>query len=75
MIKQKLFESIAKKHLFIETLTLRKLDRLDFHEVGVLGVQSALEAAYQAGFEAGKKAQLASQQRQLLKAYKQGLGD
>ena len=47
-----IFTDIARKHLFIETLEERKLDRLDFHEVSVLGVQDALLAAYQAGVNA-----------------------
>src|SRR5438270_11768666 len=40
-----LFAAIARKHLFIETLAERKLDRLDFHEVSVWGVAAALQAA------------------------------
>jgi hypothetical protein len=41
--------NIAAKHLFIPTLRIRKSDRLDFHDVSVWGVQSALKAAYDAG--------------------------
>lgn len=44
-----LFEKIALEHLFIETLTTRNSDRLDFHDVSVWGVKSALMAAYEAG--------------------------
>src|SRR5208337_4662916 len=47
-----IFTDIARKHLFIETLEERKLDRLDFHEVSVWSVQDALLAAYQAGVNA-----------------------
>lgn len=45
-------QKIALDHLFIETLETRHSDRLDFHDVSVWGVKSALEAA----FEAGRKA-------------------
>jgi hypothetical protein len=47
-----LFQQIALDHLFIDTLETRHSDRLDFHEVSVWGIQSALLAA----FDAGKKA-------------------
>ena len=50
----KLLEQIAKEHLFIETLETRHSDRLDFHDVAVWAIKSALEAAYAAGIEAGK---------------------
>ena len=51
-----LMVSIAKEHLFIETLEERKRDSLDFHEVSVWGVQAALEAAYAAGLAAAREA-------------------
>ena len=55
---------IALDHLFIETLETRNGDRMDFHEVSVWGVKSALMAAYEArpaGREAGlKRAKVAS---------------
>ena len=44
-----LLESIALDHLFIETLQTRHRDSLDFHDVGVWGVKSALQAAFEAG--------------------------
>ena len=47
---------IAQKHLGIETLETRRSDRLDFHDVSVWGVKSALVAAYQAGLAAGQSA-------------------
>ena len=50
----KLLAQIAKEHLFIETLETQHSDRLDFHDVSVWAVKSALEAAYAAGIEAGK---------------------
>jgi len=48
-----IFALIAQKHLFIETLETRNSDRLDFHDVSVWGVRSALEAAFKAGVELG----------------------
>jgi len=47
--KNELFTQIAREHLFIETLEQRNRDSLDFHDVGVVGVQRALDAAYRAG--------------------------
>jgi len=49
-------QQIALDHLFIETLETRHSDRMDFHEVSVWGVKSALMAAYQAGLAAGQSA-------------------
>ena len=46
---------IAKQHCFFETLETRKSDSLDFHEVSVWGLKAALEAAYNAGLDAGAK--------------------
>lgn len=43
---------IAKTHLSIETLEPRNLDRLDFHDIGVVGLKQALLAAYEAGRQA-----------------------
>ena len=48
-----IFALIAQKHLFIETLETPHSDRLDFHDVSVWGVRSALEAAFKAGVELG----------------------
>jgi len=50
----KLLAQIALDHLFIETLATRNSDSLDFHDVSVWGVKSALMAAYQAGLAAGQ---------------------
>lgn len=52
--KNETFTRIARKHLHIETLETRNSDGLDFHDVGVAGVQQALEAAYRAGQMAAK---------------------
>lgn len=43
------FNQIALDHLFVETLETRHSDRLDFHEVSVWGIKSALQAAFDAG--------------------------
>ena len=48
-------QQIALAHLFIETLETRNSDRMDFHEVSVWGVKSALMAAYEAGRQAAKQ--------------------
>lgn len=52
----KLLEQIAKEHLFIETLETQHRDRLDFHDVAVWSIKSALEAAYAAGHAAATAA-------------------
>lgn len=49
-------QQIALDHLFIETLETRNSDRMDFHEVSVWGVKSALMAAYEAGRQAAQQA-------------------
>jgi hypothetical protein len=51
---------IAAKHFFLETLETRNSDGLDFHDVAVWAIRSALEAAYEAGRIAGAKAMLAA---------------
>jgi len=48
-------QQIALDHLFIETLETRNSDRLDFHDVSVWAVKSALLAAYEAGRQAAKQ--------------------
>jgi hypothetical protein len=50
-----LLTDIAQRHLRIETLESRHRDSLDFHEVSVLELRDALEAAYCAGIEQGRK--------------------
>jgi hypothetical protein len=60
----KLLEQIAKEHLFIETLETRHSDRLDFHDVAVWCIKSAMEAAYAAGIEAGKNTSTTSKGKQ-----------
>lgn len=51
----KRLETIAKRELQMETLEERRMDSLDFHEVGVWGVKRALQAAYELGRQAGMK--------------------
>jgi hypothetical protein len=60
----KLLAKIAKEHLFIETLETQHSDRLDFHDVAVWCIKSALEAAYAAGIEAGKNTSTTSKGKQ-----------
>ncbi len=48
-------QQIALDHLFIDTLETRHSDRLDFHDVSVWAIKSALLAAYQAGQEAARR--------------------
>lgn len=50
--------NIAREHLNIETLEERKSDALDFHELAVWSIKTALEAAYQKGYEEGRASQL-----------------
>jgi len=52
---ENLLQLIALDHLFIDNLETRNSDRLDFHEVSVWGVKSALIAAYEAGRQAAKQ--------------------
>ncbi len=47
-----LFQQIALSHLSIDTLETRHSDRLDFHEVSVWDIKSALQAAFDADYEA-----------------------
>ena len=51
-----LLTQIAQSKLGIETLETRKSDGLDFHDVAVWCLRDALEAAFNAGVEQGRKA-------------------
>jgi len=51
---QTLFAKIALDHCFVETLEARNSDSLDFHDVSVWGLKSALQAAYEAGMQASR---------------------
>ena len=44
---------IAREILDLETLETRSMDSLDFHELSVWEIREALEAAYNAGRQAG----------------------
>jgi len=45
----KLITQIAQQHLPIETLETRHSDELDFHDIAVWQIESALRAAFEAG--------------------------
>ena len=53
-----LLTRIALDHLFVDTLETRKSDRLDFHEVSVWGIKTALQAAFDAGKQAASTTNL-----------------
>jgi hypothetical protein len=46
---------MSLRHLFVSTVQERKSDSLDFHEVSVWGIQTALEEAYQLGIKEALK--------------------
>ena len=48
-----LFAQIAAEELGIETLAVRGLDFLDFHDVYVGAIHKALDRAFQAGLREG----------------------
>ncbi len=50
-----LLEQIALKHFFVETLQTQNRDCLDFHDVSVWAIESALKAAFEAGVQAALK--------------------
>ena len=45
----KLITQIAQQHLPIETLETRHSDDMDFHDIAVWQIESALRAAFEAG--------------------------
>ncbi len=51
-----LFEKIAKEYLCVGTLEPRNRDSLDFPACNVRGIKKALQAAYDAGKKASRKA-------------------
>ena len=53
---EQLLTQIAQSKLGIETLETRKSDSLDFHDVAVWCLRDALDAAFNAGVEQGRKA-------------------
>ena len=52
---EELLAAIAKEQLRIDTLETGNSDSLDFHDVAVWSVKTALEAAYRAGLAAAKE--------------------
>ena len=52
---EQLLTQIAQSKLGIETLETRKSDGLDFHDVAVWCLRDALDAAFNAGVEQGRK--------------------
>lgn len=55
-MNSELFTTIAQQHLGVDTLRAHGSDSLDFHSVGVWGIQAALTAAYLAGYAAAMRA-------------------
>lgn len=53
-----LLEELALKHFFVQTLKTQNSDRLDFHDVSVWAMESALKAAFEAGVQAGAQAEV-----------------
>ena len=47
-------EKIAQEELGIETIETRMSDNLDFYDVGIWSIKSALERAYELGRKDGK---------------------
>ena len=45
----KVLEGIAKKNFNVDTLQTRNSDSLDFHDVAIWSIKSALEEAFLAG--------------------------
>ena len=56
-------DHIAQTLLGLETLNTRNSDRLDFHDVAVWNIKAALQAAFEAGHQAGKKPRQTQQKR------------
>ena len=55
-MNKKTLTTIAQQHLDVATLETRGNDSLDFHSVSAWGVNSALTAAYLAGYAAALRA-------------------
>ena len=56
-------DHIAQTILGLETLDTRNSDRLDFHDLAVWNIKAALQAACEAGQQAGKKPRQTQQKR------------
>jgi hypothetical protein len=53
--KNKVLETIAKKFLRIDTLQAQNSDLMDFHDLAVWSIESALRAAYESGQQSSGK--------------------
>ena len=60
----KLYAQIAAEELHIETLEVRGRDALDFHDVYVAAVHTALDRAFQAGLHEGMTRALSTRREQ-----------
>lgn len=69
-----LFEQIARKNCSVDTLAVRNSDSLDFYEVSVWGLKSALEEAYNAGMSAQSQRMDTPEQQADLPEVTQGFG-
>ena len=58
------YSQIAREELGIETLAVRGLDSLDFHDVYVAAVRKALDRAFLAGLREGMTRALTSSREQ-----------
>ena len=56
-------DHIAQTILGLETLDTRNSDRLDFHDLAVWNIKAVLQAAFEAGQQAGKKPRQIPQKR------------
>lgn len=56
-------DHIAQTILGLETLDTHNSDRLDFHDLAVWKIKVALQAAFEAGQQAGKKPRQTPQKR------------
>ncbi|MFM2006391.1 MAG: hypothetical protein RLZZ09_2046 [Pseudomonadota bacterium] len=52
-----LMTQIAQQHLRLETLETRHSESLDFHDIAIWQIESALKAAFEAGRQDGLKSQ------------------
>ena len=59
-----LYSPIAREELGIETLAVRGLDSLDFHDVYVSALRKALDRAFQAGLLEGMSRAFTTSQEQ-----------
>ncbi len=53
---ERALQQIAQEHLSVETLQTRHSDSLDFHDLSVWQLRTALQAAFEAGRSSAKPA-------------------